>query len=307
MTNFIITTTIFNPSLALKKYSNIKNWHLVVVGDLKTPHNRYKSLKNLTYLDPVTQKKLAPKLSELIGWNCIQRRNLGYFFAKKHGANFIATVDDDNIPYKNWGKDILLNQPTKIKYFETNLKVFDPLSIFRFKSKVWHRGYPLQLLQRKQKLKVKKKIIIPDIQANLWDKNPDIDAINRMSLKVENFKFKNVSPYSSNKVSPFNSQNTILNNEVISNYFLFPFVGRMDDIWGSFYVQSLGYKVVYDKSTVYQDRNQHSYYKDFQGEIIGYKNNLDLITDLKKNPHSIRNFLPERSFLAFKEYLKIMN
>ena len=306
MNNFIVTTTIFNPSLAVKKFSKIKNWHLVIVGDLKTPHEKYLKMKNITYLSPNMQKKIAPRLSRLIGWNCIQRRNIGYVYAKKNGAKLIASVDDDNIPYKNWGQKILLNKSIKSKVYNTNFDAFDPLSIFKFSSKIWHRGFPLQLVQDKPKLKKIIKKIKPDIQANLWDKNPDIDAINRMTLKKENFIFKNIGHFSTAKFAPFNSQNTIFNSEVISKYFLFPFIGRMDDIWASYYVQSLGFRVIFDKATVYQDRNQHSFYRDFQGEIIGYKNNLKLILSLKKNPNLIKNFLPARSYEAFKEYLKIM-
>ena len=44
-------------------------------------------------------------------------------------------------------------------------------------------AFLLQLVQDKPKLKKVIKKINPDIQANLWDKNPDIDAINRMTLK----------------------------------------------------------------------------------------------------------------------------
>ena len=127
-----------------------------------------------------------------------------------------------------------------------------------------------------------------------------------MTLKKENFIFKNIGHFSSVKFAPFNSQNTIFNSDVISKYFLFPYIGRMDDIWASYYVQSLGFKVIFDNATVYQKRNKHSYYKDFQGEIIGYRNNLNLILSLKKNPNLIKNFLPTRSYKAFKEYLKIM-
>ena len=306
MTNYIVTTTIFNPSLAVKKFSKIKDWHLIIVGDLKTPHEKYLKIKNITYLTPDIQKKIAPKLSKLIGWNCIQRRNIGYIYAKKLGAKFIASVDDDNIPYADWGQKILVNKNVNTNYYKTNFDAFDPLSIFKFKSKIWHRGFPLQLVQEKPKLTKTKKKINPDVQANLWDKNPDIDAINRMTLINENFVFKNIGHYSSAKFAPFNSQNTIFNSDVISQYFLFPFVGRMDDIWASYYVQSLGFKVIFDKATVYQDRNEHSYYKDFQGEIIGYNNNLDLILSLQKDPKLIKKFLPTRSYLAFKEYLKIM-
>ena len=127
-----------------------------------------------------------------------------------------------------------------------------------------------------------------------------------MTLAKENFIFKDIGHYTSAKLAPFNSQNTIFSADVISKYFLFPFVGRMDDIWASYYVQSLGYKVIFDKATVYQDRNEHSHYKDFQGEMIGYNNNLNLILSLNKDPNSIKEFLPKRSYLAFKEYLKIM-
>ena len=54
---FIVTTTIYNPSKALLKYSRLKNWQLIVVGDTKTPHNKYKKIKNLIYLTPEDQEK----------------------------------------------------------------------------------------------------------------------------------------------------------------------------------------------------------------------------------------------------------
>ena len=42
---FIVTTTIFKPSLAVKKFSKFQDWKLIVVGDLKTPHRMYENLK----------------------------------------------------------------------------------------------------------------------------------------------------------------------------------------------------------------------------------------------------------------------
>ncbi len=304
--NFIVTTTIFKPSKALKLFSKIKGWKLIVVGDLKTPHNLYQKLKNIIYLHPKKQIKIDKKLSELIGWNCVQRRNFGYIYAYLSGAKYIATVDDDNIPYKFWSKSFKLNRKIKVIKFNTNRKVFDPISIFKFKQLIWHRGYPLEQLELKQALTknlLKKKF---DIQANLWDKNPDIDAINRMNITNPNFTFNLKKAYTSNRMSPFNSQNTILTRDCIRNYFLFPFIGRMDDIWASYYVQSLGFKVFYDKATVYQDRNAHSIYKDFLLEDLGYKKNMELINTILRNPKKIKNFLPKRSFEAFQRYQKIM-
>ena len=45
---FIVTTTIYDPSVALKKYIGMKDWKLIVVGDTKTPHKKY--LNNKKYL-----------------------------------------------------------------------------------------------------------------------------------------------------------------------------------------------------------------------------------------------------------------
>ena len=108
--NYIVTTTIFKPSLALKKFSNLKDWTLIVAGDLKTPHGLYQNNNKIIYLHTKEQEKIDKKLSDLIGWNCIQRRNFGYILANKLNAKYIATVDDDNIPSKSWGKQILLKK-----------------------------------------------------------------------------------------------------------------------------------------------------------------------------------------------------
>lgn len=301
---FIVTTTIYKPSLAMKKFSNFKDWNLIVVGDKKTPHDYYKFNKKLIYLSPSDQVKIDKKLSSLIGWNCIQRRNFGYILAYKLGADIVATVDDDNVPLNNWGKDLHLNKKKDFNYFKTNLLVFDPLSIFKFKKRIWHRGYPVELLKEEQKLIRTKKILKPDVQANLWNFNPDIDAFNRACISDKNYVFNLKKAYTSNKISPFNSQNTIISRKALKNYFLFPHIGRMDDIWASYYLQAKGFKVVFDKPSVKQIRNQHDIIKDFQEEIIGYYNNLKLIKSLKKDSENIKKFLPKNSYNAFIQYKK---
>ena len=85
---------------------------------------------------------------------------------------------------------------------------------------------------------------------------------------------------------------------------MFPHIGRMDDIWGAYYLSSLGYKIVYGKPTVYQERNNHNLINDLKAEYLGYEHNLDLINELKIQPNSIKNFLPEKSFHAFNIYRK---
>ena len=296
---FIVCTSINKPTLAIKKFDAMQDWKLVVVGDRKTPKN-YK-LKNGEYLSPLAQEKIDKKLSKLIGWNCIQRRNFGILYAWKNGADIVAVVDDDNIPYKFWGKNLLLGKNIKLDFYNTSALAFDPISVTNHKN-LWHRGFPLQILHQRKKNRKVKKIIYPDIQADFWNGDPDIDAICRMEHQPNcNFN-KKYFPFASSKVSPFNSQNTFLTKKVLPFYFLFPHVGRMDDIWASYYVISKGFKVVYNKPSVFQKRNEHDLTKDMQKEFIGYENNLNLIKDLNINFNKIKNYIPKKSLKAFLQY-----
>ena len=113
-------------------------------------------------------------------------------------------------------------------------------------------------------------------------------------------------PFCSNKFSPFNSQNTFLKRKVIPSYFLFPHIGRMDDIWASYYVEAKGFKVLYNKASVYQKRNEHDLTLDMEKELLGYMKNYVLIDKIRENPENIKKFMPEKSWQAFIEYKKIL-
>ncbi len=295
MRKCIISTTVHPPTEALLKFKEMKDWHLIVIGDLKTPHEAYKSWN---YISPNEQSEKYPELSRMIGWNCIQRRSIGFIEAFKWGADVVATVDDDNIPYDNWGQLLLGWEPT-VDYYEVET-AFDPLSVTNY-NHLWHRGYPLELLKTKNRVEYQgKRKIKPLIQADLWDGDPDIDAICRITHSP-NVKFNISSPYCSNKISPFNSQNTFISREVLPYYFMYPHIGRMDDIWASYFVQSkFPNSVVYNEATVFQKRNPHNLLKDMESEKLGYDLNLEIV----KNPESLLSFLPKQSVEAFKEYTK---
>ncbi len=298
---YIATTTINKPTKALKLFAKNKNCKLVVALDKKSKEF---NLKNSIVLSTKYQEKKWPKLSKLVGWNCIQRRNFAILEAFERGAEIIALIDDDNIPYNNWFKNIYVNKEIKCKEIKTNKKIFDPVG-YTNHSNLWHRGLPLELVNNRKYKIGKKNLIKPDIQANFWNGDPDIDAVCRMIFKPEcNFK-KSLFPFFSKKVSPFNSQNTLITRKVIKDYFLFPHIGRMDDIWASFYVTSKKYRVLYNEPTVYQQRNVHNLIKDFKDEYIGYVNSLKLVESLYKNSENIYNFLPKKSSLAFDEWKKI--
>ena len=296
----IITTTINEPTVATKKFAQIalkKGYDFIVVGDKKTPHASYQKMEGVFYLHPDLQEKKYKKLSDSIGWNTIQRRNLGFVEAFVNGeASIIATVDDDNIPYDHWGEDLLVNRVIECDIYNHPLGVFDPLSVTPCKH-VWHRGYPLEYVPERLNVQYKGKALRKVlVQADLWDGDPDIDAMARLTIKPI-VKFPdNLSPYGSTNIAPFNSQNTFLSREVIPYYCVLPHIGRMDDIWGSYIMQHyFPNSVVYNKASVYQDRNEQDLIENLENEILGYKNTLTLIKDLpnwkKHLPFESLNFI----------------
>ena len=109
-----------------------------------------------------------------------------------------------------------------------------------------------------------------DIQADFWNGDPDIDAFCRLEQKPNcNFNDEDF-PFTSNKISPFNSQNTFLSKRIAKDYFLFPHIGRMDDILAAYYVLLKGYKIIYNKATVIQERNEHNLINDLKKFLKSY-------------------------------------
>ena len=297
MKKFIVTTTVNSPTEATKRFAEKKDWTLVVVGDTKTPHQEYKDI-DCVYLSPNIQETLHKELSDVIGWKSIQRRNLGFLFAYQHGADIVATVDDDNIPYDDWGDNVLVGQEVECDLYEPEDDVFDPLSVTNTPH-IWHRGYPIELLQKRHRVeykgKVKRKVLV---QADLWDGDPDIDAMARLTMKPI-VKYNIENPFCSNKIAPFNSQNTFLSREVIPFYTVLPHIGRMDDIWGAYIMQHyFPNSVIYNKASVYQDRNIQDLITNLEKEVIGYRNTLSLI----KNLSDYNSYLPEKTQEFFKIY-----
>lgn len=297
----IVTTTINPVTEAIERFDSLAGWQLIVIGDRKTP-KPYK-LSRGKYVSPEEQEKYDKQLSDAIGWNCIQRRNFGLLWAHDMGAEIVAVVDDDNIPFDDWGNDLMVGEEVEVNYHQTDLPAFDPVGATN-ESAIWHRGYPLQLVPQRDYTKRTKRTIKPDIQADFWNGAPDIDAICRMEHAPDCKFDESFFPMASNKMSPFNSQNTFMSGRLLKDYFLFPHIGRMDDIWASYYVQARGYKVVYGKPSVYQDRNEHDPVRDMKQEYLGYENNLNIVNNLAVDPERIHNYLPEQSIQAFYLYRK---
>lgn len=328
MVKAIATTTINAPTEAIKRFVEIgkrDGWMVIIAGDFKTPHDAYKRLEaensHVIYVWPDQQDERWPELSALIGPNCIQRRNFAVLEAYNRGAEIIAVVDDDNIPYAGWGQELTVGKEVEVTEFKTKLRVFDPLRVANWPNgelmQIWHRGFPVQLLADRdaefassgalKPAKAKRKVLV---QADLWNGDPDVDAVCRIALRPAVTWARLQQPIASDKPMPFNSQNTFLHRSVIPYYFLFPAVGRMDDIWAAYMVQrQFPNSVVFNNASVYQERNPHDLSKDLENEIIGYRYGLMFVewAFTTKNGAVMPDWFPSRAAEAYKAWRSLFD
>lgn len=298
MKKFIVLPTINYPTEAIKLYADMQFWRLIVVGDLKTPHSEYENMENIIYLHPDYQKTHYPELSEAIGWNCIMRRNIGLIEAYKRGADVVASVDDDNIPYEFWGDNLLVGREIYVDTYIGRPYVFDPMKLTNY-PELWHRGIPLELVKELGLKYLGKERKFVQIQADLWDGDPDVDAVCRLLYKPKYLKLTIQEPFTSINYATFNSQNTFLSREILPYYMMLPHIGRFDDIWGGFICQYLTNTTpVFCKPSVYHARNSQPTEKNFIDETYGQFNTNTLLMNIK----DFTKYLPEKTLKAYELY-----
>jgi len=264
MKKFLIITTINEPTPAVKLFSSHQSWQVVVVGDKKTPKNW--KCENVIYLSCEEQEKFGFNLP----WNNYVRKMIGYLFAIQNGAGSIAETDDDNLPYSYW------NFPSNSEYDCFQTEGF--LNIYRFFSNqyIWPRGFPLDKIYENSSIQITPKIKQVGIWQGLADKDPDVDAIYRLT-NGRSCVFEKRSPMVLDKgvVCPFNSQNTLFKKEMFPLLYLPVTVNqRFADILRGYVAQpimwSKGYVLGFTEATVIQNRNPHDLLKDFEDEIPCY-------------------------------------
>lgn len=294
---FIVTTTINSPTRAIELYDEMPDWTLVVIGDKKTPPG-YK-LRNGAYLSPDDQLKLGFRTPAEVPWGCIQRRNVGFLYALREGAELIATIDDDNIPYDDWATDLLVGEEhVHVEGTQATADIcLDPLWVSECEfdkqnvKQAWHRGFPPQLIDTRGEDTSRAAFsgaLDVAVQAWLWDGDPDVDATYRMvngPLEASFPDMKQPIIVAPGTYAPFNTQNTIFSREVAPCMALPYMIGRMDDIWAGFMTQrvmfELGKRLVFSRPSVYQERNPHDLSRDIDAEVIGYKHTIDLLKTLR--------------------------
>jgi len=275
MKKTIVITSIFEPTEAISKFAEYKDYELVVVGDKKTPANWSKN--NTTFLSIERQKKSGFSLVQVLPYNHYCRKMIGYLYSMQNGAEYIVDTDDDNIPKDNWG---FPDFNGKYNIILPDLGFINIYQLFTNEN-VWPRGLPLKSIPTNFELEKKIKIQ-NNCNVGIWqglaDEDPDVDAIYRLTNNKECI-FNEREPIVLGKgtLSPFNTQNTIFRKELFPLLYLPTSVTfRFTDILRGLIAQPImwqyGFQLGFTKATVLQKRNPHDYYLDFISEIPMYIN-----------------------------------
>jgi len=320
---FIVITSIFKPTEAIGAFSRLKDHHLIVVGDKKTPADW--QYDNCTYLNVSAQIDLCSSLATVIPFNHYGRKMIGYVYAMRQGADMIIDTDDDNIPYDNWSfpsfEGEFLTSEQDLGWVNTYHHFTD--------QPVWPRGLPLRNINdSREKLKWQKGN--PRHRVGIWqglaDDDPDVDAIYRLtSNKPCTFQKREPLVLEKGTISPFNSQNTAIQKELFPLLFLPSFVTfRFTDILRGIIAQPIlwqhGYRLGFTEATVIQKRNEHDYFKDFESEVPMYlhaEKSFDVVSNrisdrpVKDNLYEAYeallkiNVVEEREMTVLQEWLKL--
>jgi hypothetical protein len=299
----LITTTINVPTVLTQwvQTGMTSDDIIIVAGDKKSPHSAILELLmqisettgvNTQYLTPEVQTARYPQLSTTIGWNCIQRRNIALLEAMKLHPKYVLTIDDDNAPTMALQVEQLIEimegtPRTEAPVISTNTGWYNPgrQCLTDDMRTVTHRGFPLSLRHKKpfHTYDVARPPI--GVAAMLWTGEPDIDAVERIVNQPNVTRITGSVVLAPETWAPFNTQATMFRGDLAATMFMFPHVGRYDDIWASYVFRKIAdeYGAYYGRPAVHQDRNEHNLVKDLEDEIFGMKHNETIIKAIRES------------------------
>ena len=285
----LVITSISSPNDVLKAYAKgcLQNdISYYVIGDVSSP--KVFSLEGCQFFDIEDQQTLDFKFAKIAPVRHYARKNIGYLLAIRDGNKIIIETDDDNFPFESFWDQRQKNVAS------VGLQNTGWTNIYKYFSDervIWARGFPLEKVLDSHLPEIGSlnqiQINCP-IQQGLADENPDVDAIYRLVKKLLLvFKKGPNIALGHNSWHPFNSQNTTWFDEAFPLLYLPSYCSfRMTDIWRSYVAQRIawecGWSVLYHSATVYQQRNEHSLIKDFEQEIPGYLQNMNIVAGLEK-------------------------
>lgn len=286
----IISTTIYDkkgylPYDRLAKKSKFDHVKFFIAGDKKSPpFDTSKFLCDIEYIPAKAQGRYAS--SEAIGWNKPARRNIALLRAMETDPDFILTIDDDNIPSKDYfdqwyrvittpaQKHVIGTKKIEHTHWHNYLKATDS------EIELYTRGFPIPFRYKNSTKVVRTEKPIPPEQIGVFQGislgDPDIDAKTRIvypkrtplsKVYEKNYVLKNIW-------SPYNSQNTMFAKKLFPLAFMWSTAGRSEDIyasyvWQKFLFNNNMYAHIGD-AVNFQDRGKRNDLRDMALEVETY-------------------------------------
>lgn len=303
MKKYIVITSIFEPTEAVKAFASLSDYQLLVVGDKKSPADW--QWDGVHYLSVDAQQSLPYALSAVLPYNHYSRKMLGYLEAMSAGAEWVVDTDDDNIPYDNW------QFPQTEGIFNHFAADAGFVNVYQYFSddKIWPRGLPLRLINTAFDFsKLSQSAARVGVWQGLADEDPDVDAIYRLtSDKPCYFQKKAPLVLAAGQICPFNTQNTLIHQALFPLMYLPTYVTfRYTDILRGLVAQPImwlyGYQLGFTEATVIQKRNPHDYMKDFISEIPMYETGEQVIDWVKAVIHPDKS-ISENLWAAYEALL----
>ena len=212
MKTAIVLTTIRIPDL-LEEYTtnfemyNHEDVEFIVIGDLKTPAEARKIIGNIRergfeadYFDIFQQEEWMqrfPELKQMIPYNSDNRRNIGYLIAVERGADVIISLDDDNyVGEEDYlkGHQIVGTVQT-LKTVKSSNRWFNPCSLLEMEPRriIYPRGFPYSK-RWKDDARFTTSTGRVVINAGLWLRDPDVDAITNLNESIKAVALNSLLP-----------------------------------------------------------------------------------------------------------------
>jgi glycosyltransferase involved in cell wall biosynthesis len=318
VTSAMVLTTIFDTQVLdayyenFNKYGHLDSVWVILITDRKTPSTIYYkcqelSSKGLRILCPTVgdQESFLSKVgleTFFIPYDSDNRRNVGFLMALEKEVDFIVSIDDDNycINTDDFFKkhSIVLQGPVEAETVCSSSGWYNILHLLHFNKPGtnYPRGFPYFARHIDEKVVKRLSKASIHINAGLWLRDPDVDAISWLVNPMIGKAFSGPSiVLDKDTWTPLNSQNTSLKTEVIAAYYYvkmnYPLLGGMDidrygDIFSGYFCQAcmrhLGGSLRIGTPIVEHRRNSHNYLNDAIREMAGIAVLEDLLPWLTK-------------------------
>ncbi len=271
---------------------------LIVIPDRKTPGELFEAVDGarrlgVNVLMPTLeqQQDLLARLAcpYLIPWDSDARRNVGFLLAWMSDAEYVVSIDDDNLPAR---ADLINRHAVVAEPPATHTVVscrsgwFNPcdmLTMDRPAIRIFARGFPYsQRTSACDSFTTRQAEAAVHVNAGLWWGDPDVDAVTRLAIRpAVRSEPPRALVLDRDTWAPVNTQNTAFHRDALPAYWFVRMgqcllghrIDRFGDIFSGYFVQAcakhLGKSIRFGDPVTNHVRNRHMLLEDLRAELPG--------------------------------------